>query len=177
MSSANRGECVTTGGLYRPTHLCVAHFKLHKKFSEFFCDGVSFGGVWGVIVHASGGRGLCGVSERGGVIFLFRALTAWGKKLSSSLAERALMLWYRLPMVGSGRDCGRDGWGCAGGLCKGNVQDGGVRGTDDLCSVVHCPLEGLAVCCTTVPVPDRDTAGQHTLNGSPVEVGEDGWLR
>ncbi len=31
MSSAHRGECVTTGGLYRPTHLCVAHFELHKK--------------------------------------------------------------------------------------------------------------------------------------------------
>ncbi len=31
VSSASRGECVTTGGLYRPTHLCVAHFELHKK--------------------------------------------------------------------------------------------------------------------------------------------------
>ncbi len=30
------------------------------------------------------------------------------------------------------------------------------------------------VCCTTVPVPDSDAAGQHTLNGSPVEGGEDG---
>ncbi len=40
---------------------------------------------------------------------------------------------------------------------------------------VHCPLEGLAVCCTTVPVPDSDTAGQHALNGSPVEGGENGW--
>ncbi len=28
VSSANRGECVTTGDLYRPTHLCVAHFEL-----------------------------------------------------------------------------------------------------------------------------------------------------
>ncbi len=26
-----------------------------------------------------------------------------------------------------------------------------------------------------VPVPDSDTAGQHTLNGAPVECGEDGW--
>ncbi len=33
----------------------------------------------------------------------------------------------------------------------------------------------LQVCCTTVPVPDSDAAGQHTLNGSPVESGEDGW--
>ncbi len=34
---------------------------------------------------------------------------------------------------------------------------------------------GLSVCCTTVPVLDSDAAGQHTLNGSPVESGEDGW--
>ncbi len=52
---------------------------------------------------------------------------------------------------------------------------GRERGTDDLCSCVHCPLEGLAICCTTVPVPDNDAAGQHALNGSPVESGEDGW--
>ncbi len=49
------------------------------------------------------------------------------------------------------------------------------RGTDDLCSRVHCPLEGLAVSSTAVPVPDSDAAGQHTLNGAPVECGEDGW--
>ncbi len=54
-----------------------------------------------------------------------------------------------------------------GASCKENVQDGGERGTDDLCSCVHCPLEGLAVCCTTLPVPDSDS-------GSPVECGEDG---
>ncbi len=40
MSSAHRGECVTTGGLYRPTHLCVAHFELHKKVSYSFFFGV-----------------------------------------------------------------------------------------------------------------------------------------
>ncbi len=45
---------------------------------------------------------------------------------------------------------------------------------DDLCSRVHCPLEGLAVNSTAVPVPDSDAAGQHTLNGAPVECGEDG---
>jgi len=57
------------------------------------------------------------------------------------------------------------------------------RGTGDLSSglsqprgkSVHCPLEGLVVCCTTVPVPDSDAADQHALNGSPVERGEDGW--
>ncbi len=53
----------------------------------------------------------------------------------------------------------------AGASCKENIQDGGERGTNDFCSGVHCPLEGLAVCCTTVPVPDSDAAGQHALNG------------
>ncbi len=47
MSSAHRGECVTTGGLYRPTHLCVAHFELHKKVSySFFFGVVRLGGIW-----------------------------------------------------------------------------------------------------------------------------------
>ncbi len=44
MSSANTGECVTTGGLFRPTHLCVAHFELHKKI-VIFCDVVKLEGV------------------------------------------------------------------------------------------------------------------------------------
>ncbi len=76
MSSAHRGECVTTGGLYRPTHLCVEHFELHKKkkSSQFFFGVVRLGGCLGrgggggEMVHVSGGRGLHGVSEGGGVI-------------------------------------------------------------------------------------------------------------
>ncbi len=60
-------------------------------------------------------------------------------------------------------------------IVQGKCQDGWERGTDDLCSRVHCPLEGLAVSSTAVPVPDSDAAGQHTLNGAPVECGEDGW--
>ncbi len=63
----------------------------------------------------------------------------------------------------------------AGASCKEDVQDGGERGTNDFCSGVHCPLEGLAVCCTTVSLPDSDAAGQHALNGTPVEGGEDEW--
>ncbi len=68
MSSAHRGECVTTGGLYRPTHLCVAHFELHKKsFIQFF---LWCGKVGGCLeregVHVSGGRGLHGVPEGAG---------------------------------------------------------------------------------------------------------------
>ncbi len=31
----HRGECVTTGGLYRPTHLCVAHLDCTKKSLHF----------------------------------------------------------------------------------------------------------------------------------------------
>ncbi len=62
-----------------------------------------------------------------------------------------------------------------GASCKENVQNRGERGIDDLYSCVHCPLEGLAVCCTTVPVPESDAAGQHALKGSPVESGKDGW--
>ncbi len=64
-----------------------------------------------------------------------------------------------------------DAVGFAGASCK----DGGERGTDDLCGSVHCPLEGLAVSSTAVPVPDSDAGGQHTLNGAPVESGEDRW--
>ncbi len=45
------------------------------------------------MVHVSGGMGF----QRGAGGFEFRALTAWGKKLLSSLAERALMLRNRLP--------------------------------------------------------------------------------
>ncbi len=43
-----------------------------------------------------------------------------------------------------------DAVGFAGASCKENVQDGWERGTDDLCSRVHCPLEGLAVSSTAV---------------------------
>ncbi len=82
MSSVHRGECVTTGGLYRPTHLCVAHFELHRtkkqKSSQFFFGVVRLGGCLerergregggGEMVHVSGVRGLHGVSEGGGVI-------------------------------------------------------------------------------------------------------------
>ncbi len=66
----HRGECVTTGGLYRPTHLCST-LGLHKKVHSFFFGVVRLGGVWrggGEMVHVSGGRGLHGISEGGGVI-------------------------------------------------------------------------------------------------------------
>ncbi len=65
MSSANSGECITTGCLYRPTHLCVAHFKLHKILDCFFCDVVRFGVCMGL---------------QRGAGFEFRSLTALGEK-------------------------------------------------------------------------------------------------
>ncbi len=45
VSSAHGGECVTTGGLYRPTHLCVAHVELHKQ--SFIPNVVRLGGGGG----------------------------------------------------------------------------------------------------------------------------------
>ncbi len=55
-----------------------------------------------------GGGGLFGVSERGGVMWV-QGSHSLGKKLLSSLAERALILQYRLP---EGRSWKRlwDGW-------------------------------------------------------------------
>ncbi len=92
MSSAHRGECVTTGYLYRPTRLCVAHFELHKKVSYSFflwcgklggcLERVHVSGGRGLeMVHVSGGRGLHGVSEEGGVIWV---------QGSHSLGEKAV---------------------------------------------------------------------------------------
>ncbi len=51
----HRGECVTTGGLYRPTHLCVAHLNFTKKFTQFclWCGKV------GGCLERWGGDGPC----------------------------------------------------------------------------------------------------------------------
>ncbi len=86
VSSANRGECVTTGGLYRPTHLCLAHFELHKKFDSFFlwCGKVrGLGGwVWWSMFQELGG--LYGVSERGGVSWVQGSHSLGGKAVEQS---------------------------------------------------------------------------------------------
>ncbi len=68
MSSAHRGECVTTGGLYRPTHLCVAHLNCTKKFTQFF---LWCGKVGGCLERRGGGSmfqevGVCMGFFRGG---------------------------------------------------------------------------------------------------------------
>ncbi len=53
--------------------------------------------------------------------------------------------------------------------CKENVQDGWERGTDDLCSRVHCPLEGLAVSSTAFPLPDSEDGWWETCSFQPAE--------
>ncbi len=128
--------------------------------------------------------GVYGVSENGGVSWVQGSHSLGEKAVESSLAERALMLQYRLP---DGRSWKRLWEGWVGSFTvlfallehrvrnMSRTEGRGERDTDDFCRCVHCPLEGLAVCCTTVPVPDSDAAGQHALNGSPVESGEDGW--
>ncbi len=153
------GLSSTTTSVYHTGPLtCVYHTSnCTKKFQTFFHDVVRLevGCVrWSMFQEVGG---LYGVSQRGGVIGVQGSLSL-GEKLLSSLAEWALMLRYRLP---DGRSWKRlwEGLGgvlhdtiCfAGASCKENVQDGGERGTDDLCSCVHCPLEGLALCCTTEP--------------------------
>ncbi len=50
----HRGECVTTGGLYRPTHLCVAHLDCTKS-SQFFLWCGKVGGC----LERWGGDGPC----------------------------------------------------------------------------------------------------------------------
>ncbi len=100
VSSACRGECVTTGVL------CVAHLNCTKiKVWPFFFLGCSKVGGASMFQEV----GVCLGFQRGAGWYEFRALTAWGKKLLSSLAERALMLRYLLP---EGRSSKRlwEGW-------------------------------------------------------------------
>ncbi len=73
----------------QPTHLCVTHSELHNVL-EVFLRG---GGGWSWFQEL----GLWMRFQMGVRWLELRALTAWGKKLLSSLAERALMLRYRLP--------------------------------------------------------------------------------
>ncbi len=67
-----RGECAATGGLYRPTHLCVAHLNCTKKvhsFFVFFFGVVRLGGVGGCWGGGGGamfqGVGVCMGFQRG----------------------------------------------------------------------------------------------------------------
>ncbi len=71
----HRGECVTTGGLYGPTHLCVSHLNCTKKVHRFFFDEVRLWGVFGSMFQEVGvcmgfqrGRGdlSSGLSQPGG---------------------------------------------------------------------------------------------------------------
>ncbi len=51
----HRGECAATGGLYRPTHLCVAHLNCTKKVHSFFFFFLWCGKVGGCLVGGGGG--------------------------------------------------------------------------------------------------------------------------
>ncbi len=117
--------------------------------------------------------------QRGAGGFEFRSLSAWGKKLLSSQAERALMLRYPLP---DGRSWKRLWEGWVGSFTilvalvkhrarKMSRMEG--RGAPIIFEVLFTVR--WRVSCTTVPIPDSDAAGQHALNDSSVESGEDGW--
>ncbi len=66
----HRGECVTTGGLYRPTHLCVAHLNCTKKKKSSQCF-LWCGKVGGCLEGGGGGGsmfqevGVCMGVQRG----------------------------------------------------------------------------------------------------------------
>ncbi len=101
--------------------------------------------------------------------FEFRVLTAWEKKLLSSLAERVLMLRYRLPNGRSWKKL-REGW-VGSFLILFALLEHRARNISR--------MEGrggpMIFAAVTVPVQDSDAAGQHALKGFPVESGEDGW--
>ncbi len=103
--SANRGECVTAGGFYRPTHLCVAHFVLHKNVWQFFslwCGKVG-------VVHVSGGRVFVwGFREGRGD--LSSGLSQSGGKSCCAVWRSGLWCSGTVFLIlGAGRDCGKDG--------------------------------------------------------------------
>jgi len=113
---------------------------------------------------------VCVGVQRGGGGALSPGL--WGGLLSS-LAERALMLRYRLP---EGRSWKRlwEGWVGSFTMLFALLEHH-VRKMSRM-EGRGAPMSAGGSCrCTTVPVPDSDAAGQHALNGSPVESGEDGW--
>ncbi len=131
------------------------------------------------MVHVSGGSFFFnGVSERGGG-FEFRALTAWGKKLLSSLAERALMLRNHLP---DGRSWKRlwEGWVAAFAILVALLEHRarkmsrmeGRRAPMIFAAVFTVCWRVLRSAALQFPY---QTAGQHAFNGSTVESGEDGW--
>ncbi len=176
----HRGECVTTGGLYGPHSPVCSTLELHKKSSQYF---LWWGKVWGGGGGSmfSGGRGLHGVSE-GGWGDLSSGLSQPGGK--SCWAVWRSGLWCSgtvFLMVGAGRDCGRGGWGpsrcglfgwcIVQGECPGGMGEG-HRWPLQPCSLSAGGSCGQQHCSSRT---DSDAAGQHTLNGAPVECGEDGW--
>ncbi len=85
--------------------VCCYRWLVQARSPEFHRDKSLTVFSWDVVRW---GGGLFGVSERGGVIWV-QGSHSLGKKLLSSLAERALILRYRLP---EGRSWKRlwEGW-------------------------------------------------------------------
>ncbi len=104
--------------------------------------------------------------HRGAVCVEFRALAAWGKKLLSSLVERALML----PVPSSFTFGPSRYYWLYWSIVQGKYP--GWRGEGHWWFLQRCSLSAGGSCSSRT---DSDAAGQHTLNGSPVEGGEDGW--
>ncbi len=85
--------------------VCCYRWLVQARSPEFHRDKSFTVFSWDVVRWGGGCLGF----QRGAVWCEFRALTAWGKKLLSSLAERALILRYLLP---EGRSWKRlwEGW-------------------------------------------------------------------
>ncbi len=128
------------------------------------------GVVWGFR------EGLCDVK--------FRALTAWGRKAveqsGGAGSDTPSTVYLR---VGAGRDCGR-GWVGSSTILfallehrvrKMSRMEGGEGHQWFLQRLFTVRWRVLRSAAQQVSVPDSDAAGQHALNGTPVEGGEDGW--
>ncbi len=100
--------CVKVSSACVCCYRCCYRWLVQARSPEFHRDKSLTVFSWDV-VRWGGGGGCCLGFQRGAVWCEFRALTAWGKKLLSSLAERALILRYRLP---EGRSWKRlwEGW-------------------------------------------------------------------
>ncbi len=130
-----------------------------------------------------GGGGLgCSWFQRGTGRLELRALTAWGKKLLSNLTELALILRYLLP---DGRSWKRlwEGWVGSFTMLEAllehherkmsRMKGRGAPMIFAAVFTVRCRV--LQSAALQFPYQTVMQAGQHTLNGAPVESGEDGW--
>ncbi len=105
-----------------------------------------------------------------------------GKKLLSSLAERALMLRNRLPDGRSWKSLW-EGWvrsftilvALLDHRARKMSRMEGRKAWMIFADVFTVRWRVLQSAALQFPLQDSDAAGQQALNGSPVESGEDGW--